>query len=82
MYNQSIQWSGRKRTSHGGERRQAAAVRERTRLLQLAVCAALFAAVFIGKGVFPQRLAQLTGAEVMAHTRGPAPGGAAGGPVL
>ena len=61
MYNQSIQWSGRKRTSHGGERRQAAAVRERTRLLQLAVCAALFAAVFIGKGVFPQRLAQLQG---------------------
>ena len=61
MYNQSAQWSaGRRRgRSHGGgERRQRLAVRERVRLFQLAVCAALFAAVFVGKGVFPQRLAQ------------------------
>ena len=59
MYHQSIQWSGGRRRA--GERRQGTAARERTRLLQLAVCAALFAAVFIGKGVFPQRLAQIQG---------------------
>ena len=65
MYNQSAQWSSRRRGSHpvraAERRRQGLAARERTRLLQLAVCAALFAAVFIGKGVFPQRVEQLRG---------------------
>lgn len=43
-----------KRTGGKGSRSQ-----EKTRLIQLAICLALFLAVFIGKGVFPTRLAQL-----------------------
>lgn len=46
-------------TVREGNRQQRTASRERVRLTQLAVCAALFAVVFIGKGVFPQRLTQL-----------------------
>lgn len=64
MYNQSAQWSSRRRYTHpvrGAERRERMAARERVRLLQLAVCAVLFTVVFVGKGVFPQRLAQLQG---------------------
>ena len=62
MYNQSAQWSTRKRRAHSSGtagRRQEIAARERIRLIQLTICAALFAVVFIGKGVFPQRLSQL-----------------------
>ena len=61
MYNQSVLWSKQKSHARGGQRQQAAARRERVRLLQLTVCAALFAAVFVGKGIFPQRLTQLQG---------------------
>ena len=59
MY-RSVQRSGRRTYGHTvreGNRRQRTAARERVRLTQLAVCAVLFAVVFIGKGVFPQRLA-------------------------
>ena len=63
MY-RSVQRSSRRTYGHTvreGNRRQRTAARERVRLMQLAVCAALFAVVFIGKGVFPQRLTQLQG---------------------
>ena len=33
--------------------------RERRRITQLVVCLALFLAVFIGKGIFPERIADL-----------------------
>lgn len=36
----------------------ALGLRERRRLAQLAVCLALFLAVFVGKGIFPERLAE------------------------
>ena len=64
MYDQAVRWNGRRRrarSGRGGERQQALAARERVRLIQLAVCAALFGAVFVGKGAFPQRAAQLQG---------------------
>lgn len=44
----------------GGERQS-----ERVRLVQLLACLALFLTVFIGKGVFPQRLDQL-GEDILA----------------
>lgn len=40
-------------------RRRGAPSQERVRLLQLAVCLTLFLAVFLWKGVFPQRLGQV-----------------------
>ena len=61
MY-KTVQRSSRRAYGHNvreGSRRQRTLARERVRLTQLAVCAALFAVVFIGKGVFPQRLTQL-----------------------
>ena len=47
------QWSGRQ----GGRRQKRR--QEQTRLLQLLVCLAIFLLVFIGKGVFPNRLVQV-----------------------
>ena len=61
MY-KTVQRSSRRTYGHNvreGSRRHRTLARERVRLTQLAVCAALFAVVFIGKGVFPQRLTQL-----------------------
>ena len=63
-------WEKRRRERSGGrrtaERRRGTAValgpRERRRLAQLAVCLVLFLAVFVGKGVFPHRLAAVRGA--------------------
>ena len=63
-------WEKRRRERSGGrrtaERRRGTAValgpRERRRLAQLAVCLVLFLAVFVGKGVFPHRLAAMRGA--------------------
>lgn len=43
----------------GARRGREAPSQERVRLLQLAVCLALFLAVFLWKGVFPQKLAQV-----------------------
>ena len=47
------QWCGRQ----GGRRQKRR--QEQTRLLQLLVCLAIFLLVFIGKGVFPNRLVQV-----------------------
>ena len=61
MY-KTVQRSRRRAYGHNvreGSRRLRTLARERVRLMQLAVCAVLFAVVFIGKGVFPQRLTQL-----------------------
>lgn len=52
----------RRTTAHGRKGRGAAlAPRERRRLLQLCVCVALFLAVFIGRGVFPERMETVRG---------------------
>ena len=48
--------------SRGSDRRKGTRVelapREKRRLLQLLVCTALFAVVLVGKGIFPQRMAE------------------------
>ena len=62
---------GRKRAGHSGRPgggKGPAPGRERVRAAQLAVCLALFLAVFIGKGVFPAKLAQ-TGSQVLEIIR-------------
>lgn len=46
-------------TVPGRSRRQGGQTQEQIRLLQLAVCLALFLAIFLWKGVFPQRLEQV-----------------------
>lgn len=55
--------TGQTRQTRGTGRRKSTKVvlapREKRRLGQLAVCAALFAVVLVGKGVFPQRLAEV-----------------------
>ncbi len=61
-------WEKRRQERSGGQRRMARrrgsgagvalGLRERRRLAQLAVCLALFLAVFVGKGIFPERLAE------------------------
>lgn len=61
------EWS-KKRQSRREERRRGKksarvvtlGVRERRRLLQLAVCVALFAVTLVGKGIFPQRMAEVS----------------------
>lgn len=63
MYSQSTHAMRRRRGAvqargTGGKREQSGG-RERVRLIQLVVCLALFLTVFIGKGVFPQRLNQV-----------------------
>ena len=66
MYHQTAAYRSRPRS---GGRQSGLGRRERVRLLQLGVCAAIFAAVFLGKGVFPQRLAQLrTGLQAVLTT--------------
>ena len=62
MYGQGTQAASRRRSVryYGDVRsRQAGRSREQVRLIQLAVCLALFLAIFLGRGVFPHRLAQL-----------------------
>lgn len=62
------EWS-KKRQSRGAERRKGRksarvvtlGVRERRRLLQLAVCVMLFGVALVGKGVFPQRMEEAGG---------------------
>ena len=62
MYGQSTQAVRRNvrfyRAPTGARRRREAPGQEQIRLLQLAVCLALFLAVFLWKGVFPQKLEQ------------------------
>lgn len=61
MYNQKAASRRRNVYSYGAasarERRQAG--QERVRLLQLTVCLALFLAIFLWKGIFPQKLARV-----------------------
>lgn len=61
MYDQSAQIGRRqKRTPYrfGGDR-QGRGRQEQARFMQLLICLALFLAVFLGKGLFPQRLGQV-----------------------
>lgn len=54
----------RARSAHAGRskgRGVALAPRERRRLLQLGVCVALFLAVFVGRGVFPEQMEAVRG---------------------
>lgn len=59
MYEQSVQAGRRRRRDpyHPGRDRQRG--QEGLRLAQLLVCLALFLAVFLGKGLFPQKLGQI-----------------------
>ena len=65
MYSQGTQAVSHRRnvryysTSPAARRRREASSQERVRLLQLAVCLALFLAIFLWKGVFPQKLGQV-----------------------
>lgn len=59
MYEQSAHVSGSRRSTrfyNVSGRRKPARGQERIRLIQLAVCLTLFLAIFLGKGIFPQRL--------------------------
>ena len=63
MYNQEVM--SRRRSVHSynvtsaGNRRPRSYGQEKTRLLQLVVCLVLFFAVFLWKGIFPQKLSQV-----------------------
>ena len=64
MYNQSAQAASSRRRnvqyySGTAGRQRRTKSQEQTRLLQLAVCLALFLAIFLWKGVFPQKLVQV-----------------------
>lgn len=65
MYSQSTQAMGRRRsvysygTATARNRRRETPSQERVRLLQLMICLALFLAIFLWKGVFPQKLGQV-----------------------
>lgn len=60
MYEQTMRaGSGRGRRTAANRRGSRQQGRERTLLLQLAVCVTLFLTVFVGKGVFPGRLVRL-----------------------
>lgn len=63
MYGQSTQAVRRSvryyRAPAGARRRRESSGQEQLRLLQLVVCLALFLAVFLWKGVFPQKLGQV-----------------------
>ena len=60
MYDRSAQASGRQGSgARRAPRTDPARRQERTRLVQLLLCLALFLVVFVGKGVFPGRLVQL-----------------------
>lgn len=65
MYTQSTQAMSRRRSVCGygaasaRNRQRRAPSQERVRLLQLMVCLALFLAIFLWKGVFPQKLEQV-----------------------
>ena len=64
MYQQSAQRRGAVRAKPlGGKRKET---RERRRLQQLGICLVLFLAVFVGKGVFPNRIEQVSG-QLLAY---------------
>lgn len=61
MYDQSVQAGRRQRRDpyRSGRDRQGRGRQEQARFVQLLICLALFLAVFLGKGLFPQRLGQV-----------------------
>ena len=64
MYSQSTPVMSRRRNVYpyrpvSARSRQRGASQERVRLIQLTVCLVLFLAVFLWKGVFPQKLNQV-----------------------
>lgn len=61
MYDQSVQVGRRPRRDRYrfGRDRQGRGRQEQARFVQLLICLALFLAVFLGKGLFPQRLGQV-----------------------
>ena len=62
MYSQGTQAVNRRRSGrYYTQSRRAAKGPEQVRLIQLAVCFALFLVFFLGRGAFPQRLEQLRG---------------------
>ncbi len=62
---------GRVTSRRAGQNRRKTVLgpREKRRIIQLVVCLALFLAVFIGKGIFPERIAALRG-QVLVLLRG------------
>lgn len=59
---QQEQGAGRRTAARGRKRaRSTLGVREKRRLAQLTVCMLLFLAVFVGKGVFPEKIERLRG---------------------
>lgn len=63
MYDQNVQTGRRRYPYRSGRDRQGK--QEQARFVQLLICLALFLAVFLGKGLFPQKLEQV-GEDVLA----------------
>lgn len=61
MYGQSTRAASRRSRGRAGNTVKKKANRERARLIQLMICLVLFLMVFVGKGVFPQRVQQVGG---------------------
>lgn len=67
MYDQSMQAVSRRRSVRGysnvsgRSRRSTERSQEQVRIIQLAVCLVLFLTIFLGKGIFPQKLSQVRG---------------------
>ncbi len=61
MYDQSVQIGRQQRRSpyRSGRDRQGRGQQEQIRFAQLFICLALFLAIFLGKGLFPQKLGQV-----------------------
>lgn len=65
MYDQSVQAGRRQRRYPYRSGRDRQGKQEQARFVQLLICLALFLAVFLGKGLFPQKLEQV-GEDVLA----------------
>lgn len=63
MYEQGARAVSRRRSGYSGSRernrRNRTRSQEQIRLIQLAICLALFLTIFLGKGVFPQKMNQI-----------------------
>lgn len=65
MYDQSVQIARRPRRASCRRDRQGRGGQVQVRFAQLLICLALFLAVFLGKGLFPQKLGQV-GEDILA----------------
>lgn len=65
MYDQSVQIGRRPRRASCRRDRQGRSGQVQVRFAQLLICLALFLAVFLGKGLFPQKLGQV-GEDILA----------------